>query len=225
MFPFSDSPPSPSVKSESPHGDSPDSFSFSFPISSDRPFYRFGMDPWPPKRTIQLAALSFPGDDYENPDEFSDLPSANSSGTANDRIIRRRSSKGKSTTLARVPCSLPSQPATSAARANASASALPMPTPARVASCSVHVSPSSLFSLSVPSDRLLSSYRRLVACTILWASFVMHFPYPRLIPAPLTLLRQRARSWVLPVSAVHPRATLTQSRHGSIKRRPSLAFS
>ena len=121
----------PSVKSESSSSPLTDlspspihSFSFSYPIPAKQALiaynsaphdFRFGMahppDTWSLKRThhnpahgaavpLDINALAFP-DDYDDPDELSDLPGSISSGAAahatqSERIIRRRSSKGTS---------------------------------------------------------------------------------------------------------------------------------
>jgi hypothetical protein len=114
----------PSVKSEpSSSSSSPHHFSFSYPVPSapEHPYeapqdaFRFSMthahpaDAWPRPQhdpahgasiDIDLGALAF-ADDYEDADELSDLPGSATSGpaahaTQSERIIRRRSSKGRS---------------------------------------------------------------------------------------------------------------------------------
>ncbi|KAG9313734.1 hypothetical protein JVU11DRAFT_6088 [Chiua virens] len=112
-----------SEPSSSPHTP-PHAFSFTYPLPDkhdhipyhpmphDRPVFRFGTthpsDVWSFKRhqhdpahtqaiPLDINALSFP-DDYEDADELADLPPSSgtsSHATLSERIIRRRSSKGK----------------------------------------------------------------------------------------------------------------------------------
>lgn len=148
------------------------------PIPHDRPFFRFGMahhspDSWSLKRpqhdpphpaniALDLNAIPF-HDDYDDADDFGDLPPTSgpaSHAGQSDRIVRRRSSKGRFHPLPSVeshsdsPHSPLFQHAISAEKANASASEpLMVVTPARVASCLAHVSQSSPSLLFIIADR------------------------------------------------------------------------